>query len=35
MLVFRRDESTKELAEMRPRFEGLQGELRQRIEEGR
>ncbi|CAG9533261.1 unnamed protein product [Cercopithifilaria johnstoni] len=31
----RRDESTKELAEMRPRFEGLQGELRQRVEEGR
>ncbi|VDO26606.1 unnamed protein product [Onchocerca flexuosa] len=33
--VFRRDDSTKELAEMRPRFEGLQGELRQRVEEGR
>ncbi|KAL3985451.1 hypothetical protein ACH3XW_38695 [Acanthocheilonema viteae] len=31
----RRDESTKELAEIRPRFEGLQGELRQRVEEGR
>ncbi|MCP9264772.1 hypothetical protein DINM_022923 [Dirofilaria immitis] len=31
----RRDESTKELTEMRPRFEGLQSELRQRVEEGR
>uniref|UniRef100_A0A0M3HFI8 TPH domain-containing protein n=1 Tax=Ascaris lumbricoides TaxID=6252 RepID=A0A0M3HFI8_ASCLU len=31
----RRDESAKELAEMRPRIDNLQMELRQRVEEGR
>ncbi|VDN06788.1 unnamed protein product, partial [Thelazia callipaeda] len=34
-ILNRRDESSKEIAEMRPRFEKLQIELRQRIEDGR
>lgn len=34
-ILSRRDESARELAETRPRIEGLQAELRQRVEESR
>ncbi|MFH4976222.1 hypothetical protein AB6A40_002931 [Gnathostoma spinigerum] len=35
VMLNRRDESAKELAELRPRMEGMQMELRQRIDDGR